>query len=78
MKIILYAVLAASLGCGNAKGTSGFADSGTIRLEPVGAGFKRPVYVTSPSGDARLFVVEQAGIIRIVKMAWFCPGHFST
>ena len=64
MKIILYAVLAASLGCGNAKGTSGFADSGTIRLEPVGAGFKRPVYVTSPSGDARLFVVEQAGIIR--------------
>ncbi|MCA1824167.1 MAG: PQQ-dependent sugar dehydrogenase [Frankia sp.] len=29
--------------------------------------FDRPLYVTSPPGDARLFVVEQAGRVRVVK-----------
>ncbi|MEO5903360.1 MAG: PQQ-dependent sugar dehydrogenase [Gemmatimonadaceae bacterium] len=41
--------------------------SHTMRLEQVGDRFQSPVYVTSPPGDSRLFVVEQAGRIRVVK-----------
>jgi len=38
-----------------------------VRLVRVGS-FKAPVYVTAPAGDrARLFVVEQAGVIRVVR-----------
>lgn len=39
----------------------------TLRLEQIGDRFRSPVYLTSPGGDSRLFVVEQAGRIRIVK-----------
>ena len=34
-------------------------------LEPV-ASFASPTFVTSPPGDARLFVTERAGVVRIV------------
>ena len=36
-------------------------------LEVVGEGFDQPLYATAPAGDARLFVVEQSGTIRIVE-----------
>lgn len=39
--------------------------SGLPRLEPVGT-FDRPVYVTAPPDDERIFVVEQAG--RVVQL----------
>ena len=39
----------------------------TMKLEQVGGTFQKPVYLTAPAGDQRLFVVEQAGRIRIVK-----------
>ena len=35
-------------------------------LTPVGT-FERPVLVTAPSGDDRVFVVEQTGTVRIVR-----------
>jgi glucose/arabinose dehydrogenase len=38
-----------------------------LRLEEVGGRFRSPVYLTSPPGDSRVFVVEQAGRIRVVK-----------
>lgn len=82
MKIARYALLAAILGCGDrsatiwARGESGFTPSGTIRIEPVGSGFKRPVYATAPSGDPRLFIVEQAGVIRVVKDGAVLPRPF--
>ena len=37
-------------------------------LEPVGS-FAAPTYVTFPPGDARLFVTERAGTVRIVGEA---------
>ncbi|HEX2721451.1 MAG TPA: PQQ-dependent sugar dehydrogenase, partial [Gemmatimonadaceae bacterium] len=39
----------------------------SIKLEQVGGRFTSPVYLTSPPGDSRLFVVEQAGRIIVVK-----------
>ena len=47
--------------------SSGRTASHTMRLEQVGDRFQSPVYVTAPAGDQRLFVVEQAGRIRVVK-----------
>jgi glucose/arabinose dehydrogenase len=43
------------------------SSEGTIRLQQIGDRFRNPVYLTSPANDSRLFVVEQAGRIRIVK-----------
>lgn len=52
------------------------AASHTMRLEQVGDRFQSPVYVTSPAGDSRLFVVEQAGRIRVVKNGVASPTPF--
>ncbi|MEO6696655.1 MAG: PQQ-dependent sugar dehydrogenase [Gammaproteobacteria bacterium] len=38
----------------------------TLRLEEVASGLKNPLYLTSPADDARLFIVEQPGRIRII------------
>ncbi|HEY0153239.1 MAG TPA: PQQ-dependent sugar dehydrogenase [Longimicrobium sp.] len=38
-----------------------------LRLQEVASGLASPVFLTSPADDARLFVVEQAGRIRIVE-----------
>jgi glucose/arabinose dehydrogenase len=38
-----------------------------VTFQSVATGLSRPVFVTSPPGDARLFVVEQAGRIRIIR-----------
>ncbi len=37
-----------------------------LRLSEVASGLKNPLYLTSPEGDPRLFIVEQAGRIRII------------
>ena len=42
------------------------ARAAAVALQPVGT-FAAPIYVTSPPGDPRLFVVERAGTIRVVK-----------
>jgi putative cell wall-binding protein/glucose/arabinose dehydrogenase len=38
-----------------------------VAIEPVATGFSSPVQALSPEGDARVFVVEKAGLIRIVE-----------
>jgi hypothetical protein len=38
-----------------------------LRLQEVASGLASPVFLTAPADDARLFVVEQAGRIRIVE-----------
>jgi glucose/arabinose dehydrogenase len=37
------------------------------RLQPVASGLSNPVHVAAPSGDARLFIVEQEGRIRVLR-----------
>ncbi len=39
----------------------------TLGTESVVTGLARPLFVTAPRGDARIFVVEQGGTIRIVE-----------
>lgn len=50
----------------NASVTYAASDVVTLALETVATGFDNPVFVTSPPRDARLFVVEQTGRIRII------------
>ena len=38
----------------------------SLALRAIASGFDRPLFLTSPPGDSRLFVVEQGGRIRIV------------
>ncbi|HEU4453702.1 MAG TPA: PQQ-dependent sugar dehydrogenase [Longimicrobium sp.] len=38
-----------------------------VRLVEVASGLSSPVYVTAPAGDARLFIVEQPGRIRVLE-----------
>ncbi len=40
--------------------------AGAIELQPVGPGFDQPVFVTSPPGDPRLFVLERPGRIQVI------------
>src|SRR6188472_249830 len=39
--------------------------AGAATLQPVGT-FSNPIYMTSPPGDPRLFVVERGGTIEVV------------
>ena len=48
--------------------TSGVPPSAvTLGVEEVAHGLDNPVYVTAPAGDARLFVVEQSGRVKIIE-----------
>jgi hypothetical protein len=48
----------------------------SLKLEQVATGLAGPVYVTSPAGDSRLFIVEQPGRIRIVQNGQVVPAPF--
>ncbi|MEA2191222.1 MAG: hypothetical protein QOI73_1343 [Solirubrobacteraceae bacterium] len=62
------------------------ASAQALSLQPVGS-FDTPIYATAPPGDAsRLFVVERAGTVRVVKdgvtlstpFLTIAPGELST
>lgn len=38
-----------------------------LALETVATGFDFPILATAPAGDARLFVVEKGGVVKVVK-----------
>lgn len=46
------------------------------RLQEVATGLSLPLYLTAPAGDARLFIVEKTGGIRIVKDGALLPDPF--
>src|SRR5689334_6984553 len=59
-------VLAASLGCTETT-TGPSLDAVKLQLQTVVSGLASPVHLSAPTGDARLFIVEQPGRIRIAK-----------
>jgi glucose/arabinose dehydrogenase len=63
--LVLLVVAAAALPA-SAQGASSARAAG-FKLDKVASGLDQPTYLTSPPGDARLFVVEQTGKIRIIK-----------
>ncbi len=59
------------------------SDSGTgtqappaLRVEPVVSGLSNPLFLTAPASDSRLFILEQAGRIRIVENGTLLPTPF--
>jgi glucose/arabinose dehydrogenase len=67
-------ITAVMIGCGGSDGaTEGTvppppaSGNGTFGLADIASGLSRPVYLTAAPGDARLFVVEKVGRIRIIK-----------
>jgi len=47
-----------------------------LGLEEVASGLSDPLYLTTPAGDSRLFVVEQRGRIRVIKNGQLLPTPF--
>src|SRR5918999_6104258 len=61
--------LAATIGVAGcwSERTSGLPIDVSLRAVEVANGLANPLHLTAPAGDARLFVVEQPGRIRIVQ-----------
>jgi glucose/arabinose dehydrogenase len=63
-EVVRALLLAAFGGCSSSTEPSGDVQ---LDLRPVVSGLSMPVHLTAPAGDARLFIVEQPGRIRVVK-----------
>lgn len=75
IRIVLALLLLA--GCSeDPDGTVDPPGGGEIRLTEVAAGLSGPVFLTAPRPDARLFVVEQPGRIRVVENGTLLPTPF--
>jgi len=71
-----FTVDARVAGVGGASFSVRATDGSEIVFDTIATGLARPVYVTAPPGDARLFVVELSGRIRIMKNGVFLPTPF--
>lgn len=69
--VMLPAALAALLVLASTVAAPAFVAS-----ELVASGLDRPVYVTAPAGDARLFILEQKGTIQLLKDGSLLPNPF--
>jgi len=47
-----------------------------LTMTPVVTGLSNPLYLTAPSNDTRLFIVEQRGTIRVVKNGTLLPAFY--
>ena len=47
-----------------------------LQTQIVATGLSRPLFVTSPNGDSRLFIVEQGGLIKILENGTVRPTPF--
>ena len=52
------------------------AQAGALASFRVASGLARPVFVTAPADDGRLFIVEQGGLIRVVDGGALLPAPF--
>jgi glucose/arabinose dehydrogenase len=72
----ISAILLTAIACNDS--TSPRTDDGALelRLDLVAEGFTAPVLLTAPANDTRLFVVERAGRVRVVKGGALLPTPF--
>lgn len=85
MRAILAAAMVLAAACSETRGASPEQETGAppiayaerrLGLHLVSSELVNPVYLTSPVGDGRLFVVEQAGRIRIIRDGKLLPDPF--
>lgn len=74
----MLSLLVAATACSDAPTAPTAPTDTTPRLDValIATGFEAPVQIAAPSGDARLFVVERAGRIKIVKDGVVAPRPF--
>lgn len=65
--LLLSAVVLMSTACGSDGEPAPPPGGLALTLAPVATGLDFPLFLTAPTGDARLFVVEKGGLIRVVK-----------
>ena len=74
---LLGLVPAAACGSDGTAGVDPPTGTVPVGLQEVASGLSFPLYLTAPPGDlARLFIVEKAGAIRIVKDGVLLPAPF--
>ncbi len=71
---LLASLLAAS--CAAAGTGERPVEQSGVTLVAVVSGLQAPLYLTAPSGDGRLFVVEQPGRIRVIRDGRLLPRPF--
>lgn len=68
-----------SIVCGDPHAEASSGGPGTavvLGTDQVASGLENPVYLTAPVGDARLFIVEQPGRIRVVEKGQLLSAPF--
>lgn len=73
---IALSLLALAACDGSPSGNPPPAGDVDLRLERVVGGLQSPVHLAAPTGDARLFIVEQGGRIRVVENGALLPTPF--
>ena len=73
--VLLIAATVAAAGCFS-QHASALPAEVSLRAVEVASGLSNPLYLTAPPGDDRLFVVEQAGRVRIIKGGVLLPQPF--
>jgi glucose/arabinose dehydrogenase len=73
--VVFAAAATGVVGCFS-RHTSGPPAEVSLRAVEVVSGLSNPLYLTAPAGDDRLFVVEQAGRVRIIKDGALLPQPF--
>src|SRR6185436_16505522 len=75
MNALLWCLVVLSVpACGD--GTAPTPLPSALALQVVAQGLSSPLALTAPVGDARLFIVEQPGRIRVVKNGTLLPDPY--
>ena len=76
MAVALFAVLAPLAGCDRATTAPDESVPLSLELDLVAEGLTSPVFLAAPDNDARLFVVERIGRIRIIQSRTLLAAPF--